>query len=119
MDKLTTNQKVHTSQKTSAIMHPPSPPVRIGVRPHSRDPYLWDTVLRPLGHWVGHGQVVHHHDVLVGLVHCRGRLRPRADRRTAVGDGSSRRLYLRPLKKLGKAERRFVIFFSTKGNKLI
>lgn len=61
---------------------------------------LWYTVLRALRHWVRHGQMVNHHDVLIGLVHCGGRLCTRANGRTAVRDGSSRRLYLRPLEKL-------------------
>lgn len=60
---------------------------------------LWYTVLRALGHWVRHGQMVNHHDVLIGLIYCSGGLCTRTNRRTAVRDGSSRRLYLRPLEK--------------------
>lgn len=60
---------------------------------------LWNTVLRPLGHWVRHGQMVNHHDVLISLVHCSGCLCTRTNGWTAVRDGSSRRLYLRPLEK--------------------
>lgn len=61
---------------------------------------LWYTVLRTLGHWVRHGQMVNHHDVLIGLIHCSGGLCTRTNGRTAVWDGGSRRLYLRPLEKL-------------------
>lgn len=60
---------------------------------------LWYTVLRTLGHWVRHGQMVNHHDVLIGLIDCSGCLCTGSNRRTAVRDGSSRRLYLRPLEK--------------------
>lgn len=61
---------------------------------------LWDTVLGALRHRVGHWQVVHHHDVLVGLVHGSRGLRSRTDGGAAVLDGGSWRLDLRPLKKL-------------------
>lgn len=60
---------------------------------------LWYTVLRTLGHWVRHGQMVDHHDVLIGLIHCSGCLCTGTNGGTAVRDGSSRRLYLRPLEK--------------------
>lgn len=60
---------------------------------------LWYTVLRPLGHGVRHGQMVNHHDVLIGLIHGSGGLRSRTNGRAAVRDGGSRRLYLRPLEK--------------------
>lgn len=75
-----------------------------------RDTYLWDTVLRPLGHWVGHGQMVNHHDVLIGLIHCSGRLCTRTNGRTAVRDGGSRRLYLRPLEKLRRGGKNINLF---------
>jgi hypothetical protein len=55
----------------------------------------------PLGHGVRHGQMVNHHDVLVGLIHGGGGLHTGTDGRTAVWDGSSGRLDLRPLEKLG------------------
>lgn len=61
---------------------------------------LWYAVLMPLGHGVRHGQMVNHHDVLVGLIHGGGGLHTGTDGRTAVWDGSSGRLDLRPLEKL-------------------
>lgn len=61
---------------------------------------LWYTVLRPLGHGVRHRQMVNHHDVLIGLIHGSGSLCTRTNGRTAVWDGSSGRLELRPLEKL-------------------
>lgn len=64
--------------------------------------YLWYTVLRALRHRVGHWKMINHHDVLVGLIYRSWRLRTRTDGRAAVLDGSSWRLYLRPLKKLGQ-----------------
>ena len=110
------NTKVPASLKADAISHPPcSPwweseliptlPPRDGMA--LRDTYLWDTVLRPLGHWVGHGQMVNHHDVLIGLIHCSGRLCTRTNGRTAVRDGGSRRLYLRPLEKLRRGGKKY------------
>ena len=60
---------------------------------------LWYAVLMPLGHGVRHGQMVNHHDVLVGLIHGGGGLHTGTDGRTAVWDGSSGRLDLRPLEK--------------------
>lgn len=51
--------------------------------------------------------MVNHHDVLVGLVHGSGSLCTRTNGRTAVWDGCSRRLDLRPLEKLGEEERIF------------
>ena len=68
--------------------------------------YLWYTVLGALRHRVGHWQMINHHDVLVGLIHRSRRLRTRTDGRAAVLDGSSWRLYLRPLKKLGQGRER-------------
>lgn len=68
--------------------------------------YLWDTVLGALRHRVGHWQVVHHHDVLVGLVHGSRGLRSGTDGGAAVLDGGSWRLDLRPLKKLGEGRER-------------
>lgn len=68
--------------------------------------YLWDTVLGALRHGVGHWQVVHHHDVLVGLVHGSRGLRSGTDGGAAVLDGGSWRLDLRPLKKLGEGKER-------------
>lgn len=64
--------------------------------------YLWYTVLGALRHRIRHWQMINHHDVLVGLIHCSRCLCTRTDGRAAVLDGSSRRLYLRPLKKLGQ-----------------
>lgn len=52
--------------------------------------------------------MVNHHDVLVGLVHGSGSLGTRTNGRTAVWDGRSGRLDLRPLEKLGEEERIFV-----------
>jgi len=52
--------------------------------------------------------MVNHHDVLIGLIHCSGCLCTRTNGRTAVRDGSSRRLYLRPLKKLRRGEKIFI-----------
>lgn len=52
--------------------------------------------------------MVNHHDVLVGLVHGSGSLCTRTNGRTAVWDGRSGRLDLRPLEKLGEEERIFV-----------
>lgn len=65
---------------------------------------LWYAVLRPLGHWVWHRQMVNHHDVLIGLIHGGGGLRTRTEGRTAVWDGRSGRLDLRPLEKLDGSE---------------
>lgn len=65
---------------------------------------LWYTVLRTLGNRVWHRQMVNHHDVLVGLVHGSGSLCTRTNGRTAVWDGCSRRLDLRPLEKLDGSE---------------
>lgn len=65
---------------------------------------LWYAVLMPLGHGVRHGQMVNHHDVLVGLIHGGGGLHTGTDGRTAVWDGSSGRLDLRPLEKLDGSE---------------
>lgn len=62
--------------------------------------YLRNAVLGALRHGVGHGQVIDHHDVLVGLVHRGGRLRAGTDGGAAVLEGGSRRLDLRPLEKL-------------------
>lgn len=50
--------------------------------------------------------MIDHHDVLVGLIDCSGRLRPGTDGRAAVLDGGSGRLYLRPLKKLEQGRER-------------
>lgn len=50
--------------------------------------------------------MVHHHDVLVGLVHSSRGLRSGTDGGAAVLDGGSRRLDLRPLKKLGEGRER-------------
>lgn len=68
--------------------------------------YLWYTVLGGLRHGIRHRQVINHHDVLVGLIHCGWCLCTRTDGRAAVLDGSSWRLDLRPLKKLGQGRER-------------
>lgn len=98
--------------------------MRVWVNPHCADGphgpetlYLWYAVLRTLGHWVGHGQMVNHHDVLIGLIDCSGCLRTGSNRRTAVRDGSSRRLYLRPLEKLGKEKKKIYLFLQRGINK--
>lgn len=71
---------------------------------HLQD-YLRDTVLRALRHRIGHRKVVHHHDVLIGLIHSGWRLRSGADGRATVLEcGGSWRLNLRPLKKLEKGK---------------
>lgn len=50
--------------------------------------------------------MVHHHDVLVGLVHGSRGLCSGTDGGAAVLDGGSWRLNLRPLKKLGEGRER-------------
>lgn len=117
--RLISNKKVHTSLKTDAINHPSCSPWWESVNPYTTTDgprvweilYLWYTVLRTLGHWVRHGQMVNHHDVLIGLIHCSGCLCTRTNGRTAVRDGSSRRLYLRPLEKLRREKKYLFIYF--------
>lgn len=62
---------------------------------------LGDTVLGALRHGVRHGQVIHHHNVLVGLVDGGGGgLCARSDGGVVVLYGGTWRLELWPLEKL-------------------
>lgn len=81
---------------------PPRPPPE-QQQQQQQPPYLWDAVLGPLRHRIGHREVVDHHDVLIGLIDRRGGLCARAEGGAAVLDRGSRGLDLRPLEKLGEA----------------
>lgn len=99
------NTKIHTPLKFRPLITVPPHPYP--TRPRL-SLYLWYTVLRPLGHWVWHRQMVNHHDVLIGLIHGGRRLCTRTNGRTAVWNGSSGRLDLRPLEKLGYGDKKCV-----------
>jgi len=60
--------------------------------------------------------MVNHHDVLIGLIHCSGCLCTGSNGRAAVRDGGSGRLYLRPLEKLRRGEKKIYLFIFTKGS---
>lgn len=111
--------KKFTSLKTVAINHP-LPPVKIWVNPPTLQ--LMDHDLRDIStcgiqYWgpqrlVRHGwEMVNHHDVLIGLIHCSGCLCTRTNGRISFIDGSSRRLYWVNLEKLEEGRKKYLFIY--------